>query len=52
MTVGAHDVALGDFRDERFPAAIAQSLGDVERLLLQVLELEHDRVRFAAVDAR
>jgi hypothetical protein len=52
VAVRAHHVALGDLFDERLPAAVTQTLGDVERLVAEMVELEHDRIRLAAVDTR
>lgn len=52
MTVCTNDVALGDLVDYGGPVAVAQAFGDVEPLGSDVVELEHERIGLAAVDAR
>src|SRR5437763_864432 len=50
MTVGADDVALLDLGADRGPRP-SEHVADVGHLVTQVVELEHDRVCLAAVDA-
>src|SRR4051794_31653255 len=52
VAVRADDVAFGDFIEQRGPAAISKPLGDVERLITEVVKLEDHGVGFAAFDAR
>jgi hypothetical protein len=52
MTVGAHDLALGDLFKHAFPAAISKAGADVETFVAEMVELEHQWVRLTAVDAR
>jgi len=51
MAVRADDLALRDFVEPLTPVFVRQALGDLERLVLDVIELEDDGIRFAAVDA-
>ncbi len=51
MTVCTNDVAGVDLVENRLPATVAQTFGDVEVLVPEVVELEHERVSLAAVDA-
>jgi hypothetical protein len=52
MAVGADHLALLDLVEDRLPIAIRQRGADVERLVAEVIELEHDRIRLPAVGAR
>jgi hypothetical protein len=52
MAVCTNDVARADLVEDRPPVSIAEALGDVEALLLEMVELEDQRVLLAAVDAR
>ena len=52
ITVCTNDVARGDLVEHRPPVSIAEALGDIEALLLEMVELEDERVLLAAVDAR
>src|ERR1700742_4687789 len=51
MTVCTNDVALGDLVEDRLPVTVAEALSDAEALVAQVVELEHERIALAAVDA-
>lgn len=51
MTVCTNDVALGHLVENALPRAVSKSLPDAEFLVSEVIELEHDRVALAAVDA-
>jgi hypothetical protein len=52
MTIRAADLALRDFRLDTSPRASAVGIGrNIGDLVAQVIELEHDDVRFAAVHA-
>jgi hypothetical protein len=51
MTVCTNDVAGVDLVENRLPPTVAQTCGDVEVLVPEVIELEHERVGLAAVDA-
>jgi hypothetical protein len=54
MAVRANDLALVDLVEHGLPAPIREPLTDVKHLvaLADVVELEHDRVRLAALHAR
>jgi hypothetical protein len=52
MTVCTNDVARGDLVEDRLPVAVADAFGDVEALVSEVVELEHEWIRLAAVHAR
>jgi DNA-binding LacI/PurR family transcriptional regulator len=52
MTVCTNDLALADLGEHRLPAVIADAFGDVEALVAEMVELEHERIALAAVDAR
>jgi hypothetical protein len=52
MAVRANDLALLDLVKDALPAAVAEPLPDREGLFADVIELEHQGVVFAAVDAR
>jgi hypothetical protein len=52
MTVCTNNVALGHLVENALPRAVSKSLSDAEFLVSKVVELEHDRVALAAVDAR
>jgi hypothetical protein len=52
MTVRAHDLALGDLSQNAVPVSIWESSSDLEVLLADVIELENQRVGFAAIGAR
>ena len=49
MTVCTTDVALRHLVEDGLPVAVAQAAGDVERLVLKMVELEDERISFAAV---
>ena len=51
MTVCTNDVALGDLVEDGLPVAVTEALCDAEALVAQVVELEHQRIALAAVDA-
>lgn len=51
MTVCTNDLALADLVEDRLPAAIADAFGDVEALVVEMVELEHERIGLASVDA-
>jgi hypothetical protein len=51
MTVCTDHIAFGHLVNNRPPAVIAQTLGDPERLLSEMVELEHKRIRLPAVSA-
>ncbi|MBA2506747.1 MAG: hypothetical protein H0V29_12540 [Thermoleophilaceae bacterium] len=50
MTIGAHDFALRDLVQHRLPAVGTEVRAYLEALIAEVVEIEHDRVRFAAFD--
>ena len=52
MAIGADDVALPHLGGEALPAAVTETFGNAELLVPEVVELEDDRVRLTAVDAR
>src|SRR4051812_9883671 len=52
MAVRAHDLALVHFLEDFLPRSVVKSLGDVELLVAQVIELEDDGIGFAAIRAR
>jgi hypothetical protein len=52
MAVPAHDIAFRDLGDDCLPLPVRQLVGDAERLVAQVVELEYDRIRFPAIDTR
>jgi len=52
MAVGADDLAFRDLLDDGLSAVIEEVLTDIEGLVADVVELEHDRVRLPALDAR
>jgi hypothetical protein len=52
MAVRAHDVAFGDLALDGLPTPSPDKLRDVLDLVSLMIELEHERVAFAAVDAR
>ena len=51
MTVCTNDVALGDLVEHGLPVAVAETVGDVEALVPEVVELEDQWIGLAAVDA-
>ena len=51
MTVCTNNIALGDFIKDDSPWPADESLRDVERLVLQVIELQDERIRLATVAA-
>ena len=51
MAVGTDHFAFGDLVDEVVPAPVTKPFGNVERLVAEVIELEHDRVGLATVNA-
>jgi hypothetical protein len=51
MTVCTNDVTGVDLVEHSTPIALAKTSGDVEVLVPEVIELEHERVGLAAVDA-
>jgi hypothetical protein len=52
MTVCTNDVALGHLVENALPCAISKPLSDAEFLVPKMIELEHDRVSLAAINAR
>jgi hypothetical protein len=52
MTISTNHVALCDLIQHGLPAVVAESLGDVEVLVSQMVELEDERICLAAIDAR
>ena len=52
VTVCTNDVALGYLVEDSRPAVVADALRDVEELVAPVVELEHQGIALAAVDAR
>jgi len=52
VTVCTHDVALGHLIQDRVPTSVAKSRRDGEDLVTSVVELEHERIGFTAIDAR
>ena len=52
VTVCTNHVALGDLVEHSLPAVVSQALGDAKELVaVPMVELEHDGVRFPAIDA-
>ncbi len=51
MTVCTNDVAGVDLVENRLPATVAQTCGDIEVLVPEVIELEHEWVGLATVNA-
>ena len=51
MAVRAHDLALGNLIQNLRPGTVANTRFDVERLVTEVVELQDERIRLAAVDA-
>jgi hypothetical protein len=51
VTANAYDLALLHLRQHRFPVSIWEMLGDVEFLVREMVELEHDRIGLPAVAA-
>ena len=52
MAVRADDLALLNLIEDALPSAVGEGLADVERLVLDVVELEYDGVGLTAVHAR
>jgi len=52
MAVRADDLAFLDLLDDGLPSVIEEVLADIETLVADVVELEHDGVRLPALDAR
>jgi hypothetical protein len=52
MTVCTNDLALCHLVEDALPIAVSEPLADSELLVPQVVELQHDRVPLAAIDAR
>jgi hypothetical protein len=52
VAVPADDLAFLDLGKDRFPPVVRHLLRDVEVLVAEMVELENDRIGFAAVDAR
>jgi hypothetical protein len=52
MTVCTNDVTFRNLVDHALPVAVAHALADAEDLVPSVVELEHERVALAAVEAR
>ena len=52
VTVSTNDVALRHLPEDLLPAAVPNPLGDVERLLVHVVEFQDHRIDFAAIDTR
>lgn len=51
MTVCTNDVAGGDLIEHGLPIAVGEACGDVEVLVSEMVELQHERVDLAAVNA-
>jgi hypothetical protein len=51
MTVCTNDLALCNLVEDVLPIAIPDAVGDPELLLSKMIELEHDGIVLAAVDA-
>jgi len=51
MTVCTNDVALVDLGEDGRSAVIAKTLGDVEALVAEMIELKHEWIRLTAVCA-
>ena len=51
MTVCTNDVALGDLVEHGASVPVAKAFGDVEALVSEVVEVEHQRICLAAVHA-
>jgi len=52
VTVCTNDLALCNLVEHALPISISKALGNVELLVSEMVELENDRVGFAAVCAR
>jgi hypothetical protein len=52
MTVCTNDLALCHLVEDALPIAVPEPLADPELLVPQVVELQHDWVLLAAIDAR
>jgi hypothetical protein len=52
VTVCTNDLALCNLVEDALPVPISNSLGDVEFLVPEMVELEHDRIGLPAVCAR
>jgi hypothetical protein len=52
MAVRADDLALRDLREDRRPRPVRERGTDVERLVAEVVELEHHGIGLTAVSAR
>jgi len=52
VTVCTNDLALVDLAEDRLPPVRPEGRRDFELLFCEVVELQHERVRFAAVSAR
>ncbi|MBA3867467.1 MAG: hypothetical protein H0X42_14190 [Solirubrobacterales bacterium] len=51
VTVCTNHLALCNLVEDALPAPIPEALADAELFVPQVIELEHYRVSFAAIDA-
>jgi hypothetical protein len=51
VTVGTDHIALLDLVEDALPVAGGKGMADIERLLSEVVELEHDRIGLAAFGA-
>jgi hypothetical protein len=52
MTVCTNHVALSNLVEDGLPIPVSYAGRDAEEFVASMVELEHDRVRFAAVSAR
>jgi hypothetical protein len=52
VTVRAHHVASRHLVEHRLPVAAAETYGDAEALVSDVVKLEHQRVGLPAIDTR
>jgi hypothetical protein len=52
VAVPADDLTFLDLSEDRFPWVVRELAADRERLVAQVIELEDDGIRLAAIDAR
>lgn len=51
VAIGAYHLALLDLFEDALPGAIAQSLGDPELFVSQVVELQDEGVALSAIEA-
>jgi hypothetical protein len=51
VTVCTNQLALCNLVEDVLPIAVADAIGNPELLVSKMIELEHDRIALAAVDA-